>query len=376
MLIYIGAYTRGTTRGICRLQLDPATGDLSSPQLAAETKNPSFLALHPTRPLLYAVGEISDHAGQKSGAVNAFAIEAGGALRPLNQQPSGGPGPCFVTVDHSGRNVLVANYAGGSVAVLPIDADGRLRDPSAVVQHSGSGPNPKRQDKPHAHSIYLPPDNRFALAADLGIDRIMLYRFDAAAGTLAAHDPPAAALAPGAGPRHLAFHPHAGFLYVINELASTVTAFVYDAAAGALREIQTLSTLPHGFTGENTTAEVQVHPSGRFLYGSNRGHDSIAIFAIDPATGRLTARGHESTRGRTPRHFGIDPAGSFLLAAHQDSGDLFVFRIDPDTGGLAWTGASARIDAAVCVRFVPEPLLSAAGPPDPDSPQAGAKTSV
>jgi 6-phosphogluconolactonase len=254
-------------------------------------------------------------------------------------------------VDREGGNVLVANYASGSVCVLPIDKNGRLAEASQVIQHEGRGPDPKRQEGPHAHSIHLDPAGRFVLAVDLGLDKVLVYRFDPAQGRLLPHEGPPASVAPGAGPRHLAFHPAGRFAYVINEMASTVTAFAYDAERGVLREVQTVSTLPPDFRGESTTAEVRVHPSGRFLYGSNRGHDSIAVFAIEADGGRLAAITCEPTHGRTPRHFAIDPTGAYLLAANQASGNLVVFRIDAHTGGLRPAGVQVEVPSPVCVIF-------------------------
>jgi 6-phosphogluconolactonase len=247
----------------------------------------------------------------------------------------------------------VANYGGGSVAALPIQGDGRLGPATAAIQHEGSGINPRRQEAPHAHSINLDRANRYAFAADLGLDRILVYRFDPARGTLAPHEPPSIAIAPGSGPRHFALHPGGRFAYVINEITLTVTAMEYDAGKGVLKEIQTVSTLPEGAAKNGSTAELQVHPSGKFLYGSNRGHDSIAIFAIDAATGRLTPAGHQPTGGKTPRNFGIDPTGSYLLAANQDSDTITVFRIDPQTGRLTPTGQTLEAPRPVCVKFMP-----------------------
>jgi len=354
--VYVGTYTWAKSKGIYLLRMDLATGALSKPEIAAEATNPTFLAIHPSRRFLYAVGEIGNFAGSRNGSVSAFAIDPeSGKLAPLNQQPSGGSGPCHVTVDKGGKNVLVANYSAGSVAVLPIGDDGKLAPPSDIIQHKGSGPNPKRQEGPHAHSINLDPAGRFAFACDLGLDKVMVYQLDPAKGKLTPNDPPAAKVAPGAGPRHLAFHPNGHFAYVINEMASTITAFAYDADRGVLSEVQTVSALPAGFTGENTTAEVQVHPSGRFLYGSNRGHNSIAMFTIDTETGRLTAAGHQPTQGKNPRNFGIDPTGAYLVAANQDTNNLVVFRIDPKTGGLEPTGSTADVPLPVCVKFVPAP---------------------
>jgi 6-phosphogluconolactonase len=356
MLVYFGTYTTGQkSKGIYVSRFDTATGALAPPELAAEAASPSFLALHPNKRFLYAVNEINEIDGRKAGGVSAFAIDPQrGTLAPLNRQPSGGPGPAHVIVDRQGRNVLVANYGGGSVAVLPIGADGRLQAPSSVVQHTGSSVDPNRQKEPHAHSINVDADNRFAYAADLGLDKILIYRFDVAKGTLTPNDPPFAQVEPGSGPRHFAFHPQGRFAYVINEMRCTVTAFAHDAARGGLSAIQTISTLPQGQSVQKgfSTAEVQVHPSGRFLYGSNRGHDTIAVFAIDGKTGRLTPVHHEPTQGSTPRNFGIDPAGRFLLAANQRSDTVVVFRIDAATGRLAPAGHRIEVGAPVCVKFV------------------------
>jgi 6-phosphogluconolactonase len=254
-------------------------------------------------------------------------------------------------VDHQGKNVLVANYGGGSVAVLPVQEDGRLRPASSFIQHKGSSVDKGRQEGPHAHSINVDAGNRFAVAADLGLDKLLIYKFDADKGTLTANDPPFASVAPGSGPRHFAFHPLAPYAYVINEMKSTVTAFNYDRNRGELKEIQTLSTLPEEVKGDST-AEVQVHPSGKFVYGSNRGHNSIAIFQVDDKTGRLTAAGHQPTGGKTPRNFGIDPTGRYLLAANQDSDTITVFRIDPKSGKLTPTGQKVDVPRPVCVKFV------------------------
>ena len=255
-------------------------------------------------------------------------------------------------VDKTGKDVLVANYDSGSVSVLPIQPDGKLGAATAFVQHQGSSADPQRQEGPHAHSINVDAANRFAFAADLGLDKVLVYRFDPAKGTLIANSPPSVSVKPGAGPRHFAFHPGGHYAFVINEMGSTVTAFSYDPAHGVLKELQTISTLPENFKGENSTAEVQVHPSGKFLYGSNRGHDSIAVFAIDPDKGTLSLVERQSTQGKTPRNFGIDPSGQYLLAANQDSGTVVVFRIDPQTGHLSPTGQVVEVPSPVCVKFL------------------------
>jgi 6-phosphogluconolactonase len=348
MRVYIGTYSGKESRGIYICELDLADGSLSEPRLAGEAKNPSFLALSPGGKNLYAVSEVGG-----SGAVLAFAVDAKtGTLSELNHQPAGGAGPCHVVVDREGRNVLVANYGGGSVSAIPIGEDGRLGKPSSVIQHKGSSVNKSRQSEPHAHSINLDAANRYAFAADLGLDKVLIYRFDAKTGKLEANDPPAASVAGGSGPRHFAFHPSGKFAYVINEMGNTVTAFAYDAEKGKLDAIQSIKTLPSDFTAASYTAEVQVHPSGKFVYGSNRGHDSLAIFRVNEKTGELTAAGHQSTGGKTPRNFGIDPTGSYILAANQGSNNVVVFRVNKETGALTATGKSVKVGAPVCVKFL------------------------
>lgn len=348
--VYFGTYTRGLSKGIYLARFDLETGRLDALELAAELANPSFLALHPTRPLVFAVGEMADFGGEKAGAVSALAVDrATGRLSLLNQQTSGGAHPCHVCVAPSGDHVLAANYTSGSLACYPIEADGSLGAMTCLVQHEGSSVNPRRQAGPHAHSINPDPAGRFFFAADLGLDKILVYRLES--GRLVPNNPPSASLAPGSGPRHFTFHPTGRFAYVINELASTVTAFRYDAERGSLDSLQTISTLPEGFDGQSTTAEVQVHPSGNFLYGSNRGHDSIAIFRIHPETGKLTALGHASTEGKMPRNFAVDPTGRFLLAANQDTDNVVVMRIDQETGTLQSTGQHLKVGAPVCVKF-------------------------
>jgi 6-phosphogluconolactonase len=352
MHVYFGTYTGNASKGIYSSEFDPAAGRLSAPQLAAEVASPAFLALHPNRRFLYAVNEVGTFNGQPGGAVSAFAIQPEtGNLTLLNQESTRGGGPCHLVVDPSGKALLVANYGGGSIAALPIRASGELDPVQAFVQHTGSSVNARRQTAPHAHGIYLDAANKFAFVPDLGMDQILVYRWNPETVVLDPHDPPAARLAPGAGPRHFAFHPTGRFAYVINELLNTVTAFTYSPTEGVLREIHTITTLPEGFTDPSSTAELVVHPSGRFLYGSNRGHHSIAIYAIDPANGRLTLAGHEPTQGRTPRNFAIDPTGNWILAANQDSNNVVVFRVDLQTGLLQATNHSIEIPTPVCVLF-------------------------
>lgn len=349
--VYVGTYTDTASRGIYRFTLDLKTGAASAPVLAGETQNPSFLALHPSGRFLYAVGEVGSFDGKKTGAVSAFGIDAKtGDLTLLNQQPSEGTGPCHLVVDRAGKNVLVANYGGGNVAVLPIGADGRLAKASSVQAHEGRGPNPGRQERPHAHGIYLDAAERYAFSPDLGTDRVYIYRYDAAKGELAPHS--TAAVPPGSGPRHLAFDPAGRRAYVINELLSTITTFAYDASRGALEALQTVPTLPAGWSGSNTTAEVAVSPDGRFVYGSNRGDDSLALFAVGK-DGRLEPAGHVPSGGKSPRHFAIEPGGRVLLAAHQLSDAIAVFRVDAASGKPVQVGAAVTVAKPVCVLIVP-----------------------
>jgi 6-phosphogluconolactonase len=351
---YVGTYTDGESRGIYRFTLDPVSGAASDPVLAVEAENPSFLALHPNGRFLYAVGEMGEFRGERTGAVSAFVVDAAtGDLTLLNQQPSRGSGPCHLVVDASGRAVLVANYGSGTVAVLPLAEDGRLGEASSVQAHAGTGPNERRQEGPHAHGIALDSDEGRAVVADLGADRLFVYDFEAATGALTPSDPPAVALVPGAGPRHVAFDLRGELLYSINELDSTVTVLRYDAATGGLESVQAISTLPDDFEGESWTAELEVSPAGRFLYGSNRGHDSLAVFAMDPTSGRLSAVGHVPTGGRWPRHFSIDPSGRWLLAANQHSESVVVFRLDPESGMPSPVGETVPVPTPVCVLPVP-----------------------
>ena len=355
LIVHIGTYTGPTSKGIYVSRLNTATGALAEPVLAAETPSPSFLALHPSRALLYAVNEIGDYEGKPAGSVSAFAIDRKtGLLTLINRQSSGGGGPAHISTDRKGTHVLVANYGGGSVAALPTAQDGSLQPMTGFVQHTGSSVNPARQKSPHAHSIDLDPEGQRAYVADLGLDKILIYRYDASKGTLTPSDPPFATVEPGSGPRHVAMHPSGRFAYVINEMVLTVTAFARDAASGGLTALQTISTLPQDVKPQQnySTAELTMHPSGRFLYGSNRGHDSITVYAVDQTSGRLTAVQTESTGGSTPRSFGIEPGGRWLLAANQRSDSIVVFGIDQATGRLTPTGARITVGSPVCVTFL------------------------
>lgn len=353
LLVYVGTYTSGASEGIYLYRLDLSDGSLARVGAVAGIVNPSYLTLEPGGRFLYAVNEVEDFGGAKSGAVSAFAVEPKtGVLRLLNQSASKGGAPCYLTTAESGRFVLVANYSGGNVAVLPVRADGSLGEAVDVEQAAGSGPNRERQEAPHAHSVLLDRANRFAYSCDLGTDKVMVYRFDARDGSLTPNAPPSFSAKPGAGPRHLAFHPRGRFVYVLNELDSTVSALAHDAARGTLRELQTVSALPAGFSGANTGADIHLTPDGRFLYSSNRGHDSIAVFAVNPRTGRLRPAGHTPTGGSTPRNFVIDPSGRFLLAANQKSDNIVTFRLNPRTGALSPTGQTASVPSPVCLKLI------------------------
>ncbi|MBW7863346.1 MAG: lactonase family protein [Candidatus Hydrogenedentes bacterium] len=349
--VHIGTYSGGDGGGIHLLRLDVEAGTLSYVSLAVEARNAGFLALHPSKPLAYAVGEEGG-----TGTVAAYNLDpATGLMTEINRQSSVGNGPCHVFVTPSGGHVLAANYGSGSVVAFPVQPDGSLGKASGFSQHSGSSVNPKRQEGPHAHSIYTDAAGRFAFSPDLGIDKIMIYQLDAASGKLLPHEPAFAETAPGAGPRHFAFHPNGRFGYVVNELDNTVTAFAYDANTGRLDTIHSVGTLPEDFKGENTTAEIRVHPSGKFVYASNRGHDSLAIFTVEQDTGKLTPAGHAPTLGKTPRNFNVDPSGKFVVAANQASGTVNLFRVDQETGALTPAEQSVKVPVPVCVVFSPAP---------------------
>ena len=353
-LVYFGTYTGAKSKGIYVARFESSSGKLSAPELAAETKSPTFLALHPNGRVLYAVGETTVVGDAKQGGVTAFTIASGtGKLQALNTKPSGGTGPCHLAVEVKGRCLFTANYGSGSVAALPILPDGSLDAPAATIQHTGSSVNPQRQTGPHAHCVNLSPDERYLLACDLGLDKLMVYRVGENKPTLVENDPPFAPLAPGTGPRHLAFGRSGEFVYVVNEMGSSVTVLNYDARHGTLSETQTTSTLPDKSAGNNTCAEIAVHPSGKFVYASNRGHDSIAVFSVNRKTGQLTLVEHKPTQGKTPRHFAIDPTGNWLLAENQGSDSVVVFKVNTRSGALEATGQKLDVPSPVCAVFVP-----------------------
>jgi 6-phosphogluconolactonase len=351
-LVFVGTYTTKTeSKGIYAYEFDADTGKLTPKGVAAETPDPSWVAVHPSGKFLYAANEAG-----KTSTVSAFAIDVKtGKLTLLNQLPSLGEDPCYLSFDKTGKYVLVANYSSGTVAVFPILADGRLGEHTALVKDQGAtGPDKERQEGPHAHWIETPPDNRFALVADLGLDEVLVYKFDAASGTLTPNEPAFARLKAGSGPRHVAFHPKGKFVFVVSELTSTATSFAYDAKKGTLKEIGTVSTLPPGFSGRNDVAEAAVYPNGKFLYVSNRGNESLAILSIDPAKGTLGPVGGIPTGGKEPRHFAIDPSGKYLLAENQLSNNIVVFKIDLATGGLTPTGQVVEVPSPVDITFLPQ----------------------
>ena len=337
--VYFG--TGGTVqgKGIFRSDLDSQAGHLTEAELAVEAMRPGVIALHPEGTHVYAVGRPAGYRGPRGGAVSAYQIDReNGSLTLLNSQDSGGQGPCYLEVDAAGRNVLVCHYMSGNCSVLPLAEDGSLKPVSSTQQHTGSSQDPRRQDRPHPHAIVLDPAGHHAVVPDLGLDRVMIYEFDAESGKLLPNDPPHVATKPGSGPRHFAFAPSGKFAYVNLELSNEVTAYSYDSAGGSLTELQTLSTLPEDYQGRNWNAAIRFTPDGRFLYVSNRGHNSIAAFAADANTGKLTPRGHTTTGSDLPHTLAIDPTGSCLITTDLRSGHANVFRIDKESGSLTHTG--------------------------------------
>jgi len=342
MFVYVGSYTKNPPGGgsnnpvgLSVFRFDPVAGGLS-PIQQVQSANPSFVALDPSRRFLYVINEIDDYEGQKSGSAEAYAVDANtGMIKLLNRQSLHSPIPAHLAVDPTGHHVVIANYIGGDFVVLPIETDGRLGPVSGEVKDTGSGPNEKRQEAPHPHSVVFDPGGHFIAAADLGIDKVQIFRV--ADGGLARVSE--AAVAPGAGPRHIAFELSGKRFYVLNELNATVTAFAYDVATGQIgKELQTVSTEPAGYSGPHSTAEIGVHPSGKFLYASNRGHNSIVGYRIDPSTGLLSVTGFATQGVNFPRNFAIDPSGKWLYVANQKGDTIVQFGINPETGELSPTG--------------------------------------
>ncbi len=365
MLAYVGTYTetirfgsgkilQGKGEGIYVYRMNQTSGAMELVSKATGVANPSYLAIDSTRCHLYAVNELKTYEDRPSGTISAFAVDSKtGHLEFLNKRLTHGTDPCHVFVDTRRKCVFVSNFMSGSVCVLPVLGDGSLGEASDVIQHQGSSVDPVRQKGPHAHSVTLDEVNRFVFVPDLGVDKVLVYKFDPERGRLEPHEVPWIKMKPGAGPRHMVFHPSGRFAYLVNELDSTMAVLSYDGGSGTFKELQIVPTLPEGFLGQSTCGDVQVSPSGGFVYASNRGHESIVIYQIDQGTGKLTLVGHASTQGKTPRHFGIDPTGTYLLAANQDTDAIVTFHIDPHWGKLQPTGHVTQVPTPVCVKFLP-----------------------
>lgn len=349
-LLYVGSYTNDQVKGISVMKFNQDTGQLSDMKTAAETPNPTFLAIHPSRKYIFAVNEIGNYEGQRAGSVCSFAADPEtGMLNPLSRVSTKGPGPCHVSTDHSGQMLMIANYGGGSVASYKIGKDGRLSESVSFFQHEGKGTNPRRQEGPHAHCIYPSPGNKYAVSCDLGTDEVFVYAIDAASGSMKQHSK--AKMADGAGPRHFAWHPDGKRGYVLNEIRCTVTVCQWDESKGELTPGASAGTLPMDYSSPNTTAEIRVHPNGKWLYASNRGKDDIALFTIE-GPDQIRLAGAAPTQGQMPRNFNLDPSGTWLIAANQRSNNLVVFRIDQATGRLENTKNGIVVGAPVCLRWL------------------------
>jgi len=356
-LVYFGTSTnaKNGSKGVYVSRFNTATGELTEPQLAVEAGNPGFLAIHPSKKFLYACGDVTKADGKKAGGISAFGIDSkSGKLTLINQAETAGAGPCHVSVDKTGKMATISNYGSGSISSYAIKEDGSVSPEVSFFQHEGSGADPKRQAGPHAHSVNFSPDNRYAFACDLGLDKVLIYKADPASGKLTPNDPPFAKTPAGGGPRHLAFHPSGKFVFVNNEMGMSETVFAYDAEKGALTEVETVSTLPEADRGMKglSTAESVAHPNGRVVYVSNRTHDTIAVFACDPATGKLTLLQNVPVEGKIPRNICLDPTGKWLIAAHQDSATAALFKVDQDSGKLTFTGTKVNVPGSICVRFL------------------------
>lgn len=350
-LLFIGTYTepeKSRSEGIYVYRMDPSSGKLAFERVVKGVVNPSFLTFHPEHNFLYAVNEVRSFAGQSDGGVSAFSIDpTSGEVTPLNQQPSYGDDPCYISVEQTGRYAMVANYTSGCVATFPILPDGKLSSATQVIQESGFSVVPERQTGPHTHCVLPDSANRYAIVADLGLDKLMVYRIDLQQGKLQQHAE--VNVQPGAGPRHMAFHPNGQHIYLINELNSTLTCYFYQD--GSFTELQTVSALPENFKGKSFAADVHISPDGKYLYASNRGHDSIVCFQIDEGTGWLNYRSHTPCGGKEPRNFAIDPSGTFLLVANQKTNNIVTFKRDLLTGELISTRHKAKVSMPVCLKF-------------------------
>jgi 6-phosphogluconolactonase len=348
MFVYFGTHRTGTNIGFSLAHFDTGTGALTRPEFLVQSPSPAFFVIHPDGLHLYTCNSGTP------GAVSAYEIEPRtGQLKFLNSAPVGGTDTSYVSLDQTGRYVLVASYSGGNIAIFAIKPDGSLGGRTAFVQDTGSSVNPRRQTRAYAHSIITDPSNRFVLVADLGVDRVFIYRFNQDDGSLTPNNPPFIGIQPGSGPRHVKFHPNGRWVYVISEMAGTVTVFNWNSTNGTLAEFQTASALPADFKGTNTSAEIMVHPNGKFLYVSNRGNDSLAVFSIDQATGKLTPVEHVSSGGKAPRNFAFDPTGKWIICSNHDSDNTVVFRVDEITGRLTQTGPPVPVPYPFCERFLP-----------------------
>ncbi len=346
--VYFGSHWKGTNIGFSLAHFDTDTGKLTTPMFLQEAVAPAYFIISPDGKHLYTCNS------DPGSSLSAYAIDPATAkLTFLNQQPSGGGDPSYISLDATGRYVMVANFEGGSIGVYALLPDGSIGERTAFVQDTGTSVNPVRQSHAHAHSIRVDPSNRFVLAADLGLDKVFVYRLEPKTGALQPNDPPFATVAPGSGPRHIAFHPNGHIAYVINEMGSTIIRFGWDSNRGVLTQYETVSTLPKDFKGTSTCAEILVHPSGKFVYATNRGHNSVAVFSVEAKSGRLTLIQNISTQGKTPRNCEFDPTGRWLLVSNQDSSNAVVFSIDPNTGQLTQTGEPVRVPAPFCERFLP-----------------------
>jgi 6-phosphogluconolactonase len=354
-LVYVGTYTapQSSSKGIYAYRFDARNGKMAPLGLMAETPNPTFLAVHPNGKYLYAINEINEYNGKQAGSVSAYSIDkATGKLTLLNTVSSASPGPCHVAVDATGKAVLVANYAGGSFASFPVMPDGKLGEAASFIQEQGSSVNKQRQSAPHGHSVVVTKNNKFVLSGDLGTDKVRIFKLDPATARITPNTPDSAPVKPGSGPRHLAISPDQKHVYVISEMASTITTFDFNANTGAMKEIGTVSTLPDDFKGKSTTAEIMIDAKGQYLYGSNRGHDSIAVFSIDPKTALPTRIETVSTGGKTPRAFVIDPSGNYILVGNQDTHNILVLKIDHASGKLSPVNEKIELGAPVTFAFV------------------------
>jgi 6-phosphogluconolactonase len=353
LYVYFGTASKGPGKGFSLSLFDTNTGNLSTPKLNIEAVSPAFFAIDKNGEYLYTTNEVDAMKDQPGGAISAYKIDQGtGNLTLLNQQPSGGAGPCHISLDAAGKYVFVANYNGGNFSVYSIEKDGKLGKQTAFMQHSGSSVHPQRQTKPHTHCIKSDPSNRFVLVTDLGTDKLFVYRFNQKNGSIQPNNPPYSSPAPGSGPRHFAFHTSGKWVYLLNELSSSVTVYAWENNKGQLTELQTLGTLPTDFNGTNTAAEIAVHPNGKFLYCTNRGHNSIALFSIDTNTGKIEFVERYSSQGKIPRNFCIDPSAKWMIVTNHGTNNAAVFKIDPETGKLTYTENSVTVPNPFCIQFL------------------------